>query len=94
MEAHLTFEEHHNRCLKNASAAEARLRSLTRTYGVVPASERAVEIACVLALALCRSELCWDPKEGSWRDDHQLLLNLHARSILGALPTTPRGAVM
>jgi len=32
--------------------------------------------------------------EGSRRDDLQLLLNRQARSTLGALPTTPRGALM
>ena len=36
MDAHLTFKEHHNRCMKKARAAEARLRTLTKTYGVVP----------------------------------------------------------
>jgi len=29
MAAHLTFKEHHDRCMKKARAAEARLRSLT-----------------------------------------------------------------
>ncbi|KAF8533028.1 hypothetical protein BDD12DRAFT_900657 [Trichophaea hybrida] len=36
MDAHLTFKEHHNRCLKKARAAEARLRTLTRMHGIVP----------------------------------------------------------
>jgi hypothetical protein len=94
MDAHLTFKEHHNRCMKKARAAEARLRSLTRTYGVVPACVRAVQIAWVQAVALYGSELLWDPKEGSRRDDLQLLLNRQARSTLGALRTTPRGALM
>jgi hypothetical protein len=93
MDAHLTFKEHHNRCMKNARAAEARLRSLTRTYGVVPACVRAVQIACVQAVALYGSELWWDPKEGSRRDDLQLLLNRQATSTPGELPTTPRGAL-
>jgi hypothetical protein len=34
MDAHLTFKEHHNQSLKKARAAEARLRTLTKTYGV------------------------------------------------------------
>ena len=29
MDTHLTFKEHHNRCMKTTRAAEARLRSLT-----------------------------------------------------------------
>jgi hypothetical protein len=57
MDAHLTFKEHHNRCMKKARAAETRLRSLTRTYAVVPACVRAVQIACVQAVALYGSEL-------------------------------------
>jgi hypothetical protein len=94
MDPHLTIKEHHNRCMKKARAAEARLRSLTRTYGVIPACVRAVHIACVQAIVLYGSELGWDPKERSRRDDLQLLLNRQARSTLAALPTTPRGALM
>jgi len=36
MDDHLLFKEHHNQCMKNATAAEARLQALTKTYGVVP----------------------------------------------------------
>jgi len=94
MDAHLTFKEHHIRCMKNARAAEARHQSLTKPYGVVPESVQAVQVACVQAVALYGSELCWDPREVGSRDNLQLLLNRQARSILGALPTTPRGALM
>jgi hypothetical protein len=80
--------------MKKARAAEARLRTLTKTYGVVPESVRAIQVACVQAVALYGSELWWDPREVGRRDDLQLLLNRQARSILGALPTTPRGALM
>jgi len=86
--------EHHNRCIKKARAAEARLRSLKKTYGVVPESVRAVQVACVQAIALYGSVLWWDPREVGRRDDLQLLHNRQARSILGALPTTPRDALM
>ena len=55
---------------------------------------RAVQIACVQAVALYGSQLWWDPKDVSRRDDLQLLLNRQARSNLGALPTTPRGALI
>jgi len=94
MDAHLTVKEHHNRCMKKASAAEARLRSLTKTYGVVPESVRATQVACVQAVALYGSELWWDPRQVGRRDDLQLLLNRQARYILGVLPTTLRGALM
>jgi hypothetical protein len=92
--AHLTFEQHHNRCMKKARAAEARLRTLTKTYGVVPDSVRAVQMVCVQAVALYAIELWWDRREVGRQDDLQHLLNRHARSILGALPTTPPGTVM
>jgi len=94
MDAHLTFKEHHNRCMKKARAADARLRSLTGTHGVVPACVRAVHIACVQAVALYGSKLWSDPTGGSRLVDIQLLLNLQARSTLGALPTTPRGMLI
>jgi hypothetical protein len=45
-------------------------------------------------VALYWSELWWDPKDVGRRNDLQLLLNWQARSVLGALPTTRRGALM
>jgi len=94
MDAHLTLKEHHNWCMKKARAAAVRLWTLTKTYSVVPESVRAVQVACVEDVALYRSELWWDPMVvGRW-DDLQLLLNRQARSILGTLHTTPRGALM
>jgi len=75
MDAHLTFKENHNRCLKNARAAEARLCTLTRMHGIVPERVRAVQIASVQAVALYGSELWWGPKETGRREDLQLLFN-------------------
>jgi len=94
IEAHLTFTEHHNRCMKKARAAEARHRTLTKTNRVVPESVRAVQVACVQVVALYGSELWWDPKEVGRRDDLQLLFNRQARSIMGSLPKTARGTTM
>ena len=74
MDTHLTFKEHHNRCVKKAMAAEARLRTLTKTYGPVTESVRAVQVACVQAVTLCGSELWWDHREVGRRDNLQLLL--------------------
>jgi len=75
MDAHLTFKEHHNRCMKKARAAEARLRVLAKMHGIIPERVRAVQIACVQAVALYGSELWWDPREICRREDLQLLLN-------------------
>jgi len=57
-------------------------------------SIRAVQVAFVQAVALYGSELWWDPREVGRRDNLQLLLIRQARSILGALPTTPQGALI
>jgi len=46
------FKEQHNQCMKKATAAEARLLTLTKIYGVIPESVRAVQVACVQAIAL------------------------------------------
>jgi len=42
MDAHLTFKEHRNQCMKKASAAEARLCGLTKMRGIIPERIRAV----------------------------------------------------
>jgi len=57
MDAHLTFKEHHHQYMKKVRAAEASLRTLTRSYGVVPESIRAVHVVYVQAVALYESEL-------------------------------------
>ena len=51
-------------------------------------------MAGVQAVALYGSELWWDPKEVGRKDDLQLLLDRQARCIVGALPTTPWGALL
>ena len=56
MDAHLTFKEHHNCCMKKARAAEDQLRVLTRMHGIVPERVWAVHVACVYAVALYGSE--------------------------------------
>ena len=83
MESLLTLKLHHNRCMKKATAAEARLQTLTKTYGVVPESIRAVQDTYIQAVTLYRGELWWDPNEAGRVDNLQLLLNLQARNILG-----------
>jgi len=94
MDAHLTFKEHHNWCMRKARLVEARLRVLTKMHGIIPEQVRAVQIACVQAVALYGNELWWDPGEIGRQEDVQLLLNRQARSTLGAIPTTPMGAIM
>jgi hypothetical protein len=57
IDAHLTFKEHHLQCTKKARAAEARLRLLTKTHGIIPERVRAVQTAWVQAVALYGSAL-------------------------------------
>ena len=45
MDEHQMVKKHHNRWRKNTRAAEARLRSLRKIYGIVPESLRAVRVA-------------------------------------------------
>jgi len=94
MDTHMTFKEHYNRCVKKARAAEARLRILTQTYGVVPDSVLAIQVVWFQGVALYANDLWWYHKEVGRRDNLQLLLNQQARSVLGAMPTTPRGSLM
>jgi hypothetical protein len=42
MNAHQTLKEQHTGCMKQARAAEARLHTMTATYGIVPEHLRAV----------------------------------------------------
>ena len=69
MDIHLTFKEHHNWCMKKARAAEAQLRILMRMHDLILERVRVVLIACVQAVALHGSELCWDPKQTGRRED-------------------------
>lgn len=75
MEAHLTVTEHHNQCMKKATAEEARLRTLTMTYGVVPESMRAIQIASIQMVTPYESKLWWDPTDVGRRDGLQLFQN-------------------
>jgi len=63
MDAHLTFKEHHNRGMKKARAAKAQLRGLTKMHTIIPARVRAVQIACIQAVALSGCDVWWDPRE-------------------------------
>jgi hypothetical protein len=94
MDPHLTLKEHYNRGMKKARAAKAQLRGLTKMHRIIPARVRAVQIACVQAVALYGCEVWWDPRKIGRRENLQLLVNRQARSILGALPTTPMGTFM
>jgi len=69
IDPHVTFKEHHNRCMKKAKVAEARFQTITETYRVVAGSVRAIHRACVQAVTLYESKLWWDPKEVCRQED-------------------------
>jgi hypothetical protein len=94
MDAHQLFKVQPNKSMKNGRAAEARLRTLRATYRVVSEHILAVHVVCAHPVALSGSELCWDPREDSLRDDLHFLLNQQARSIRAALATAQMGALM
>jgi len=94
VDAHLTFKEHHNLCMKKARSAEARLRTLTRMHGIVPERVGTVQVACVPAVALYGSGLWPNPQGIGRREDVQLVLHRQSGSTLGAIPTMPMGAHM
>jgi hypothetical protein len=84
MAAHLTLKEHYNRCRKKARAAAARLRSLTRPYGVVPPCVTAVQIASIPPIALHGSDLWSDPCSSPFTEAVPLRRD---RSIRGVPPS-------
>ena len=94
MEAHLTFKEHHNRFMKKASAAEARLWVLTTMHGIVPQRLMAVQVACVQAVPQYGSKSWWDPKKIGRQEYLQLILNRQARSTQGSQPMRALGPLM
>jgi hypothetical protein len=75
MDSYLMFKEQYNRCMKKASAAEARLGTLTTTYCIFPESVRAFQVVRVQAVTLYGSELWRDRKEAGRWDDLHLLFN-------------------
>jgi len=48
IDAHLMFKDQHNRCMKKAMAVKARLRTITKLYGIAPETIRAVQVACTV----------------------------------------------
>jgi len=69
--------------IKTKTKQKARLRTLTKTYGVVPESVRAVQVVCVQAVALYGSELWLDPTEVGRRDNRSHELAGPGRRISG-----------
>lgn len=57
--SHLNFAFHFNERMKKAKAAEARIKELSKTYGLCPGLVRKIQIAAVQSVALYGAELWW-----------------------------------
>ncbi len=59
LDSHLNFGPHFRERLKRAKTAEARIRELSKTYGLPPALVRRIQIAAVQLVVLYGAELWW-----------------------------------
>ena len=57
LDSHLNFAFHFNERMKKAKAAEARIKGLSKTYGLCPGLVRGIQIAAVQSVALYGAEL-------------------------------------
>lgn len=57
LDSGLTFVTHIKERVKKAQAAEARIKGLTRTYGLPPGLIRKIQIGAVQSIALYGSEI-------------------------------------
>lgn len=82
LDSALTFSTHIRERVKQAQAAEARIRSLTRTYGFLPELVRKIQIAAVQAIALFGAEIWWH-RQKIYQEHIQKLFNRQGRAITG-----------
>jgi ribonuclease HI len=93
LDSGLTLKSHYQIRLQKAKNAEARLRSISSTYGLAPGLVRRIQIAAVQSVALYGAELWWKGQK-TWAQDIQKMVNRQARAITGALKTTPIGPLV
>lgn len=93
LDSGLTFATHINERLKKAHAAQARIRGLTKSYGLPPGLVRKIEIAAVQSIALFGAEIWWRGQK-THQEELQKLLNKQARAITGMYQSTPIGPLM
>ena len=87
LDSGLTFATHINERLKKAHAAQARIRGLTKSYGLPPGLVRKIEIAAVQSIALFGAEIWWRGQK-THQEELQKLLNKQARAITGMYQST------
>ena len=89
----LSFKAHYQIRLQKAKTAENRLKSIAGNHGLSPGLVRRIQIAVVQSIALYGSEIWWKGQK-TWAEDIQRLINRQARSITGALKTSPIGPLI
>ena len=68
LDSHLNFNER----MKNARAAELRIKGLSKTYGLCLALVRRIQIAAVQSVALYGAELWWKGQKDFQKDLQKL----------------------
>ena len=91
--SYLNFGSHNRERLKRAKTAEARIRGLSKIYGLPPALVRRIQIAVVQSVVLYGAELWWKNQKNHEKEI-QKLINRQARSITGMYLTTPVATLM
>ena len=81
LDKELTFAIHIRERIKKAQAAEARIKSLTRTYGLPSGLVRKIQIAALQAIAFSGAEIWWRGQK-THQDEIQKLLNKQGRDLL------------
>lgn len=84
LDSRLNFAFHFNERMKQAKAAEFRIKGLSKTYGLCPGLVRRIQIAAVQSVALYGAELWWRGQK-HYVKDLQKLINRQARSITGSI---------
>lgn len=88
LDSRLNFAFHFNERMKKAKAAEARIKGLSKTYGLCPELVRRIQIAAVQSVALYEAELWWKGQK-NYQKDLQKLINRQARSITRMYQSSP-----
>ncbi len=73
--------------------AGARIKELSKVYGLFPALLRQIQVAAVQSVALYDAEIWWKNKKNH-QNEIQKLINQQTRPIAGMYPSTLISAIM
>lgn len=93
LDCSLSFGSHFRERLKRAKIAEARIRELSKTYGLPSALVRRIQIAAMQSVILYGAEIWWKNQKNR-QNEIQKLINRQARSVTGMYPSTPVSALI